>query len=247
MIKPWRLMISGIITFASTLMEIRQRKTAVPLQHTYVRRTPVQTWMNSEGQRKTVSFAVVSSLEKSSPRKKSTPAARSSKGVFCSSHIRVTSPVDSSSFSIVCLALFLPSLSPILAFVLLQCLPAHLSIGWSNAPGFPPLKPIEPGFDPISGQAGAGGSRSIVGTNPKAQAQPLKLPVEWVLSRGGEYFFSPSIPALKNKFALKDSTAQPPDLGKLSLSSKPKTDSASGPSRGSQAHTTPASQQQRKR
>jgi hypothetical protein len=139
-------------------------------------------------------------------------------------------------------------MSPILEFVLLQCLPAHLSIGWSNAVGFPPGKPVaEPGFDPISGQAGAGGSRSIVGTNPKAQAQPLKLTAEWVVSRGGEYFFSPSIPALKNKLALKDSTTQPPDLGKLSLSSQPKTDLASGPSRVSQAQTTPSSQQQRTR
>lgn len=248
MIKPWRLMISGIIIFASPSMGIRQCKTAVLLQHTSVRRTPVETWTNSEGQRHTASFAVASSLGKSSQKKKSTPAVRSSRGVSCSSHIRATSPTDSSSFRVVCLTLFLPLVSPTLAIVLLQCLPAHLSIGWSNAVGFPPGKPItEPGFDPISGQAGPGGSRSIAGTNPKAQAQPLKLTAEWVVSRGGEYFFSPSIPALKNKFALKDPTAQPPDLGKLSLGSQPKTALAGGPARVPQAHTTPASQQQPKR
>lgn len=31
----------------------------------------------------------------------------------------------------------------------------------------------------------------------------FKLPVEWVISKGGEYFFSPSISALREVFALK--------------------------------------------
>ena len=39
------------------------------------------------------------------------------------------------------------------------------------------------------------------GTNPNSQATELPLP-EWVIPKGGEYFFSPSIPALKETFAL---------------------------------------------
>lgn len=31
----------------------------------------------------------------------------------------------------------------------------------------------------------------------------FKLPVEWVISKGGEYFFLPSISALREEFALK--------------------------------------------
>ena len=32
-------------------------------------------------------------------------------------------------------------------------------------------------------------------------SQPLNLLAQWVNSKGGEYFFSPSIPTLKNVFA----------------------------------------------
>ena len=41
------------------------------------------------------------------------------------------------------------------------------------------------------------------GTNPNSQATELPLP-EWVIPKGGEYFFSPSIPALKETFALAE-------------------------------------------
>ena len=37
---------------------------------------------------------------------------------------------------------------------------------------------------------------------PKKEGGELKLDAEWVQSRGGEYFFTPSIPALKKTFAL---------------------------------------------
>ena len=78
--------------------------------------------------------------------------------------------------------------------------------GWANDIGFPLQKPVTPGFDPIVGQNNNGpdgiGPRSMSGANPKDQSATLSLPVEWVVPRGGEYFFSPSIPALRSTFAL---------------------------------------------
>ncbi|KAI0636146.1 peroxidase TAP [Trametes polyzona] len=73
---------------------------------------------------------------------------------------------------------------------------------WANNTGFPPQKPVNPGFDPIIGQAADPKSRSLVGTDPNNQSASLNLPTEWVVPKGGEYFFSPSIPALRSKFAL---------------------------------------------
>ncbi|RYC65969.1 dyp-type peroxidase [Xylaria longipes] len=78
---------------------------------------------------------------------------------------------------------------------------------WANNKAFPPTTqsnpnvPI-PGIDPIIG-VGEGGSRSMVGASPDLSAsnQPLDFTAKWVIPRGGEYFFSPSIPVLKTKFA----------------------------------------------
>ena len=39
------------------------------------------------------------------------------------------------------------------------------------------------------------------GTNPASQGTALSLSAEWVVPKGGEYFFSPSISALKGTFA----------------------------------------------
>ena len=76
---------------------------------------------------------------------------------------------------------------------------------WANDPGFIFGKPgPEPGFDPIIGSSiGSSGTeaRSMVGTNPASQSTSLPLPT-WVVPKGGEYFFSPSISALKTTFAL---------------------------------------------
>lgn len=101
--------------------------------------------------------------------------------------------------------------------------------GWANNPGFPFAKgagqgnasapPVEapptgtgPGFDSIIGVNAPGKPRFIIGTKP-AEADALSTlelvnkPTElafdnvWVVPRGGEYFFSPSISALQETFA----------------------------------------------
>lgn len=43
--------------------------------------------------------------------------------------------------------------------------------------------------------------RSVGGVDPKAQGNSLPLPFDFVVSRGGAYFFVPSISALETKFA----------------------------------------------
>jgi hypothetical protein len=61
-----------------------------------------------------------------------------------------------------------------------------------------------PGQDPIIGKTNIA-APVMTGTDPENPVIPLNLPNEvdqWVVSRGGEYFFSPSIPALENTFAL---------------------------------------------
>ncbi|KAI1339968.1 Dyp-type peroxidase [Xylariaceae sp. FL0016] len=97
--------------------------------------------------------------------------------------------------------------------LLFACYQSNLANGfqfiqksWANTAGFPPGKdkltpPVAtPGIDPI---IGVGTPRQMVGTDPdpKLSDQELDFTAEWVVSRGGGYFFSPSIPALKSKFA----------------------------------------------
>ncbi|KAF8654275.1 hypothetical protein AX16_003570 [Volvariella volvacea WC 439] len=72
---------------------------------------------------------------------------------------------------------------------------------WSNEPRFPPFEraPEEPGFDPIIGQGQSG--RKLSGYHPDRPQDELLLPDElFVVPRGGEYFFSPSLKGLKEKF-----------------------------------------------
>ncbi|KDR71616.1 hypothetical protein GALMADRAFT_143869 [Galerina marginata CBS 339.88] len=58
--------------------------------------------------------------------------------------------------------------------------------------------PEVPGVDPILGQ---GEDRKLSGTDPNNPAAELNLDDEWVIPRGGEYFFSPSIQGLTNTIA----------------------------------------------
>ncbi|KDQ17406.1 hypothetical protein BOTBODRAFT_106029, partial [Botryobasidium botryosum FD-172 SS1] len=75
---------------------------------------------------------------------------------------------------------------------------------WADTTTFPPKTingaQFDPGFDPIIGQAN-GAPRQVAGMDPNNQSKNLTLPSHFVASKGGQYFFSPSITALKTKFA----------------------------------------------
>ncbi|TFK71840.1 peroxidase TAP [Pluteus cervinus] len=71
---------------------------------------------------------------------------------------------------------------------------------WANNVNFPPFQktPQVPGFDPIIGQ---GANRKLSGYDPNDPSKELALPADpWVVPRGGEYFFVPSIKGLNEKF-----------------------------------------------
>ncbi|TVY68670.1 Dye-decolorizing peroxidase msp1 [Lachnellula suecica] len=69
---------------------------------------------------------------------------------------------------------------------------------WANNVSFPPKLGVPtPGIDPIIGQAA---TRALVGVDPDVATKELDLTAEWVVSKGGEYFFSPSISALRDTF-----------------------------------------------
>ncbi|KAK7442538.1 dye-decolorizing heme-containing peroxidase [Stygiomarasmius scandens] len=77
---------------------------------------------------------------------------------------------------------------------------------WANNAGFlfsavdNNLKPLKPGLDGIIGQD-ADQARGVVGTNPADPDGNLTIP-RFVVPQGGEYFFSPSINALRDIIAL---------------------------------------------
>jgi hypothetical protein len=85
---------------------------------------------------------------------------------------------------------------------------ADCSTEWANNPGFPIGKPADqkPGLDALIGQNGGDGDplRALSGTDPADPTKSLDLgSAQWVLSKGGEYFFAPSISTLKNVFGLQ--------------------------------------------
>ncbi|KAI0398478.1 Dyp-type peroxidase [Xylariaceae sp. FL0594] len=90
--------------------------------------------------------------------------------------------------------------------LLFACYQSNLANGfrfiqqsWANTATFPPKQDTpQPGIDPI---IGVGSPRQMVGSSPDAPGQELNFGAEWVVPRGGEYFFSPSLSALKNTFA----------------------------------------------
>lgn len=74
-------------------------------------------------------------------------------------------------------------------------------IGWANAASFPPASSPTPGQDPLIGQSTAENPRIITGAFANDTSKPLTLLQHWVDVKGGEYFFTPSIPTIKNVIA----------------------------------------------
>jgi len=65
---------------------------------------------------------------------------------------------------------------------------------------FPPRKTQTVGLDPVIGQVGNDAARTTFGLNPFNVSQSFSIP-QFLKSKGGEYFFSPSLSALKNTIA----------------------------------------------
>ncbi|KAI0782337.1 DyP-type peroxidase [Abortiporus biennis] len=78
-----------------------------------------------------------------------------------------------------------------------------LQKSWANQETFLSRAGVtKPGLDPIIGQSNTDPTlREMVGSDPNNPTNELKFPQEWVVPRGGEYFFSPSIPALRDTIA----------------------------------------------
>lgn len=78
---------------------------------------------------------------------------------------------------------------------------------WANNVDFPIQKSQQPGFDPLIGQvqdADNIGVRTMTGADPANTAASLDLGMQtWVVTKGGEYFFSPSMSVLKDTLAKK--------------------------------------------
>ncbi|KAI0701290.1 hypothetical protein BC835DRAFT_236693 [Cytidiella melzeri] len=88
-----------------------------------------------------------------------------------------------------------------LAFVIYQSDIANgfrfQQVAWANTAAFPPLKNVSAGIEPIIGQ---GSPRTADGLDPNDQSKTYTLP-SFVISNGGEYFFSPSISAITETIA----------------------------------------------
>lgn len=75
-------------------------------------------------------------------------------------------------------------------------------LAWANNDAFPFGSSPTPGKDPIIGQTVGNSPREITGAFANDTDKPLNLLTQWVNSKGGEYFFSPSLPALRDVFAI---------------------------------------------
>ncbi|PPQ68900.1 hypothetical protein CVT26_001837 [Gymnopilus dilepis] len=73
-----------------------------------------------------------------------------------------------------------------------------LQQSWANNDKFPPFEtqPEDPGLDPLIGQ----GVRAMSGLDPLAEQKVLAMP-QFIIPKGGEYFFAPSIKGLKDTIA----------------------------------------------
>ncbi|QRV92073.1 Dye-decolorizing peroxidase msp1 [Ceratobasidium sp. AG-Ba] len=77
-----------------------------------------------------------------------------------------------------------------------------LQMGWANNTHFLKAeKHMTIGYDPIIGQGN--GLQRERNTAYRQDGSSIVLPADWVVPRGGEYFFTPSIKALKSVFAGK--------------------------------------------
>ncbi|KAJ4413964.1 dye-decolorizing heme-containing peroxidase [Gnomoniopsis sp. IMI 355080] len=91
-----------------------------------------------------------------------------------------------------------------------------LQKSWANHADFPLQKQQLPGLDPLIGQvvdADNIGVRTMTGADPANTAATLDMGIQtWVVPKGGEYFFSPSIAVLKDTFAVKPQTGTSQEL-----------------------------------
>jgi Dyp-type peroxidase family len=73
-----------------------------------------------------------------------------------------------------------------------------LQHSWADNQDFPPFtsSPSPPGLDPLIGQ----GTRSMIGLDPLNPLTSISMGI-FIIPKGGEYFFSPSISGLKNTIA----------------------------------------------
>ncbi|KAJ7636939.1 fungal peroxidase [Roridomyces roridus] len=69
---------------------------------------------------------------------------------------------------------------------------------WANKPNF---VHTGEGYDPIVG-ADAGAPRVVTGLDPTNSTKSLTLPIDFIVSRGGEYFFAPSLSAINTTLSV---------------------------------------------
>jgi len=83
------------------------------------------------------------------------------------------------------------------------------TIGWANGTGFPPGKPTEPGLDPLIGTVASGdvNMREMFGLSIGNPTEEFIFN-QWIVPKGGEYFFVPSISTLRDVFAKAGSAKQ---------------------------------------